>query len=207
MKKCIAFLRKTILVLLCLCGAGLALVLLSIGYVFTRYAGDATYPAECGIVFGTAVRPVFDEHGTIIYTDAGPGILRRVSAAADLYRQGKIKKLFMTGGKGEGMQESEASVMRRMAVVRGVVFEDITIEDSSNSTWENVRNTIPLMQSCKSIVGISDRYHLARIELLAARAGRVIQIQPATVHANLAFELRSAVREAIGILLLIVQIY
>ncbi len=172
----------------------------TLSHVLSRFAGNATFPADCGLVFGTAVRPVYDR-GAIVYTGPGPGILRRVAAAADLYRTGRLKKVFLTGGRGEGMAESEASVMQRIAVVQGIRLEDIVIEQESHSTVENLRHSLPLMEDCMSIVGISDRYHLARIELLAARTGQPIMTYPAEANAGAAFEARSILREALGIML------
>src|SRR5205807_2057348 len=110
--------------------------------------------------------------GTIISTGAGPGILRRVGTAAELYKEGKVQKIFLTGGKGEGMAESEAGVMRRVALADGIAPKDLVTEEQSHSTEENLRNSLPLMGDCTSIVGVSDRYHLARIELLSLLAGR-----------------------------------
>ncbi len=203
-------LRRLFLRLAAVCGLLLVLggciLAGTVTYVVSRFGGSATFPAECALVFGTAVRPIF-ERGEIVYTGPGPGILRRVAAAADLYRQGSVQKVFLTGGRGEGMAESEASVMKRIAVVQGIHLEDIVTEEESRSTIENIANSFPIMEGCMSIVGISDRYHLARIELLAAKAGRPIMTYPAAANAGVAFETRSILREALGIILIIFPIY
>ncbi len=176
----------------------------AVWYVLDRFDGNAVLPADCAIVFGTAVRPVVQD-GKIVYTAPGPGIIRRISAAADLYRAGKVKKVYLTGGLGEGMAESEARVMRRMAVVKGIALEDTRVEEESRSTWENIANTFPLMERCGSIVGVSDRYHLARIGLIAERAGRRISLYPAEPIPGRRFEAWSTLREAAGVMLLVLQ--
>jgi uncharacterized SAM-binding protein YcdF (DUF218 family) len=168
-------------------------------FVVTQFDGNATFPADCGIVFGTAVRPLRDERGAIVYAAAGPGIMRRVETAADLYRQGSLRRIYLSGGRGEGMPESEAEVMRRMAVVHGVANEDLTIEERSTSTRENLIFTQPLAKHCASVVAISDRYHLARIRVLAWLQGWKLQTYPADRHATKAFEVRSVMREVLGI--------
>lgn len=194
------FVRRLLLSLALLLVLGLCTFAGTVRYVIARFEGTVALPAECGLVFGTAVRPTY-QNGKIVYTGPGPGILRRVAAAADLYRAGNIKKVFLTGGRGEGMAESEASVMKRIAVVQGIRLEDIVIEEKSRSTVENLKYSLPRMKGCMSIVGISDRYHLARIELLAAKAGRPIMTYPAAANAGRAFETRSVLREALGIML------
>jgi uncharacterized SAM-binding protein YcdF (DUF218 family) len=175
------------------------LYLLTVAYVFAAFHGDAVFPADCAVVFGTAVHPVRSPHGDIVYTGPGPGILRRVSTAAALYRSGKVKRVFFTGGTGDGMAESEAEVMRRLAVVEGVAYADIMVETQSHSTRENLAFTRPLMQGCTTAVGVSDVYHLARIKVLSRLMGWKLGTYPAAERPDLPFELQSVLREGIGI--------
>ncbi len=176
----------------------------AVWFVVMGFDGNAKLPSDCAIVFGTAVRPVVQD-GRIIYTAAGPGILRRVAAAAELYRTGQVKTIYLTGGKGQGMKESEASVMRRMAVVNGVAQGDMRVEEASRSTWENIHNTLPLMRGCRSIVAVSDRYHLARIRVIAEQAGGPMTTYPAAAAPDWRFESLSVLREAAGIMLIALQ--
>ncbi len=199
------WLRRLLRAALWLSASATAFFVVALVLVYARFPGVSHFPAACAIVFGTAVRPTYDAHGQIIYTGPGPGILRRVGTAAELYRDGKVKKLFLTGGKGEGMVESEASVMKRIALAGGVSAEDIVIEEESHSTDENLLNTLPRMGDCDSIVGVSDRYHLARIELLSWFDGRRIQTFPAFPPADQAFENRSVIREALGVMFIALQ--
>ena len=144
----------------------------------------------CGIVFGAAVRGG---------SEAGPGILRRVQAAADLYHQGSIQTIILTGGKGSQIQESEAAVMQKVAMRLGIDSEDLILEDQATSTWENLAFTKELIGDCSSIVAISDRYHLARIEYLAELQGwGNLRTLPAGRVPLVSFEVRAVVREALG---------
>ncbi|MDB4979171.1 MAG: hypothetical protein JWM56_1357 [Candidatus Peribacteria bacterium] len=171
-------------------------VLVEVGMSF---GGNATLPADCGMVFGAAVHAVIGADGTIMGDVSGPGIRRRVRTAADLYKKGQIQKLFMSGGKGNASQASEAEIMRAEALKMGVPASRIVTEDLSRSTWENLKNTRPLTAGCKTVIGISDRYHLARIRQLATQQGwRVLEIYPASTHAAPYFELRSILREGVG---------
>jgi uncharacterized SAM-binding protein YcdF (DUF218 family) len=139
-----------------------SVLLLSYILILTDEVGDATLPADCAIIFGAAV-----VSGNL----PGPALTRRVGKAAELYRAHQINRLILSGGKGDGNRQSEAAVMRRLAVSLGVSASHITLEQQSHSTWENLLYSRNLTEGCSSIVGISDGYHLARIKLLAFRQG------------------------------------
>ncbi len=164
----------------------LAVVTLSIRSYF---GGTAQLPADCALVFGAAV------YG---YDTPGPAILRRVGKAAALYRDGQVRTLILSGGvgKGSGASDSEASVMRTHAVALGVDPQDIVLESSSHSTWENLLYARPLTEGCEKVVGISDQFHLARIELLSWRQGwGALNTLPAEERPPVLNEWRSTVRE------------
>lgn len=163
--------------------------------VILAFPGNARLPADCAIVFGTAVRPVRDELGNTVSAQAGPGIQRRVAAATDLYRQGLVHRLFLTGGTGQGMRQSEAMVMMRLALDHGVRPDDIVLEGESHSTEENLLHTQPLTGGCSSFVAVSDRYHLARIRFLAGKMGWQLQTYPAQKTGGTVFEAFSVLRE------------
>lgn len=147
--------------------AGFAVVLgaafgFSTYMVHAGFEAEATLPADCAVVFGAAVYGL---------SQPGPAIVRRVTAAADLYRGREVNRLILTGGMGTGNRETEAGVMRKQAMMRGVPPDAITLEEESHSTQENIEFSTPLIQDCESIVVVSDAYHLARIKLLAWRQG------------------------------------
>jgi len=161
--------------------------------VVMSFSGNAVFPTECAIVFGAAVHK---------NSTPGPGIRRRVRTATDLYNEGKIEKLYFSGGFGSTFQaKSEAMVMKEVALEAGVPEKDIFIEEQATSTWENIEYTAPMMQNCTSVVGISDRYHLARIKLIAHKQGwGSLQIHPAAWVSSLPFEMWSTARETLGLL-------
>jgi len=179
-----------VLTLLAVCVAGSVLFV-----VIRGRAGDAVLPADCGVVFGAAVHPVFDSNGKFISIDPGPGIQRRVETAVALYHAHQLQKLYMTGGRGEGMSVSEAEVMRDEAVREGVPTADISLEEQSHSTEENIRFTRPLTGSCSSVVAISDDYHLARIGWIARMQGWKLSTAPAQRKPDALFEAQSVFRE------------
>lgn len=160
--------------------------------VYSHFDGTAELPADCAVVFGAAV------YGQNL---PGPAITRRVAAAADLYRRGQVKTLIFSGGKGRGVRESEAEVMRSFAIELGVSADDIIIEDKSHSTWENIANVRNLTSQCSNVVGVSDQYHLARIELLSWRQGwGELETVPAQDRPPAASEKRSVIREVLALI-------
>jgi len=168
--------------------------------VLNGRSGNAQFPADCAIVFGAAVRAIRNEQGSVVGENAGPGIARRVAAAADLWSNKQINQIFLSGGTGEGMGRSEADVMEERAITLGIPASILTKEEQSGSTKENLQNTQNLTKDCYSVVGISDDYHLARIQLLAWQLGYNIQTYPARTQPNVKFQIQSVIREALGLM-------
>ncbi|MBI5155794.1 YdcF family protein [Candidatus Peregrinibacteria bacterium] len=164
----------------------LSVVLGTTVLILSRFSGTAQLPSECGVVFGAAVygsRPSM-------------AVMRRVDRAADLYRQKMLSKIFVTGGKGNGARLSEAAVMKARLLSENVSPADIFMEDKARSTWENLLFTRPLTAGCTSVTGISDAFHLARIELLARRQGwKTIQTYPAPRPLSFRLEMQGLERE------------
>ena len=175
----------------------------TIVYVAQRMDGTGTLTADCVIVFGAAVWPVFNAEGNITALTAGPGIVRRVATAAGLFEQGRTHRLFFSGGRGVGNRKSEAQAMKEYAVSIGIPAERITLEEQSTSTWENLLYTRPLTEDCRSVLAISDAYHLARIRLMAQAQGWDVPTLPAESRPQTLFILKSLLREAIGVDLLV----
>lgn len=167
--------------------------------VFAHFDGTADKEAfargggvTCGLVFGAAVHK-----GSL----PGPGIARRVQTAARLYRVGLLQHIILTGGKGEPGVASEAAVMRDVALKNGIATGDLSLEERARSTWENLLFSKPLTGSCTTVIGISDRYHLARITYLARRQGwEDIRTLPSDLEPSWFFEMKSVGREVAALL-------
>ena len=99
------------------------------------------------------------------------------------------------------MHMSEASVMAKEARDAGVEAGDIVLEEQATSTLENIKFTQDVMRSrCTFVLGVSDRYHLARISLLASRLGVPLQTYSAGAPMNSLLEMKDIVREAMAII-------
>ena len=109
-------------------------------YVLHGRSGNAKLPVDCAIVFGAAIQPIRDFDGRVIGEGAGPAIERRVETAANLWKAGSVKHLFFSGGRGEGLDRSEADVMAEEALHHNVPQSAFTLEDQSKqsvttTTW------------------------------------------------------------------------
>lgn len=169
--------------------------LMSVVAVILHFSGNAAFPVECVVVFGAAVREG---------DEAGPGIYRRVETAVHLLKEGSIEKLFLSGGVGEGNALSEARVMRDLAIEMGADPKVISLEEHATSTWQNINFVRSYLEDCDGIVGISDRYHLARIRLTSILLDVPMEVYPAERHAGYAFEGIAVFREALGILIYLI---
>lgn len=107
----------------------------------------------------------------------GPSVLLRdrLDTALAYWESHKDIKIVVTGGKGDDEHVSEAQGMYDYLTARGVDGDSIYMEDQSRNTWQNVNYTFALMERegwnlTDDVLLVSSGFHLARIELLWARA-------------------------------------
>ena len=86
-----------------------------------------------------------------------------------LIKSGRIKKVIFSGGSnGVSNQNNdtvaEAVKMRKLAIKLGIKEEDILIDDKSNNSFENVKNSFGLIkdQNITEIAIITSEFHLKR---------------------------------------------
>ena len=80
----------------------------------------------------------------------------------------------VTGGKGNDEQYSEAYVMKKYLVEKGISPSRIVTEEASESTEENLlysKNIIELNGLSKNIVIVTDRFHELRARIWAEKSG------------------------------------
>ncbi|MBC8289528.1 MAG: YdcF family protein [Planctomycetes bacterium] len=131
---------------------------------------DYRRPADVAVVFGCRVY----RSGNL-----SPPLADRVRSAAQLYEQGLVRYLIMSGGPGMG-DVHETDAMRRFAVELGVPVERILIDREGLSTSATIRNTLPLIRehNFRRILAVSNYYHLPRIKLCFQRAGQQVFTVP-----------------------------
>jgi uncharacterized SAM-binding protein YcdF (DUF218 family) len=105
----------------------------------------------------------------------------RLDHALDLWRSGVAPMMVFTGGRGvPGERFSEGGAGRQWAIDHGVPANRILIEESSRSTYENLRGVRKLLapRGMHRIVLVSDPYHMFRAVEQARDVGLVAQPSP-----------------------------
>lgn len=126
-------------------------------------AKDETRPADAAIVLGASV---YDNSPSPVFRE-------RINHAVDLYEEGYVDAIIMTGGVGEGNIRSEADIAREYAEEQGVPAESIYKEESSKVTLENLANARQIMreQDMDTALVVSDPLHMKRAMLYARDLG------------------------------------
>ncbi|MDP9727393.1 YdcF family protein [Alicyclobacillus tolerans] len=125
---------------------------------------------------GRNIRPVPADVAIVLgaFTDGyrpSPPLIRRLHAAIDLYRMGYMQAIIVSGGRGQDEKVTESHSMKRFLVMNGVAPHVIFEEHKSSDTWENLRNSLLLMNSlgfADAIIVTSD-YHLPRALAVAKK--------------------------------------
>ncbi len=117
-----------------------------------RYTEFATVPAKSiAVVFGAGVYP----DGTL-----SPMLADRVDAAVKLYRQGRVRKLLMTGDNST-LNYDEVNAMKRYAMKLSVPVQDITLDYAGFSTYESCYRAKAIFGVTQAIL-VTQKYHLPR---------------------------------------------
>ena len=155
LKKYYAFRSIWLTILVCL--AGFSVVFLSVYYYSddTDLLTSEKYKADAGVVLGAAVwggnRP-------------SPVLRERINKGFELYQNGIIKYIVLTGGGAPG-EMTEAEVGKNELIKKGVDEKYIFVENKSNSTLEQItyiNQNLYKKNSWKEMILITDNFHLLR---------------------------------------------
>jgi uncharacterized SAM-binding protein YcdF (DUF218 family) len=98
----------------------------------------------------------------------------RIIQAVILYNQGKVKKIIVTGGSGELLNQGqkESMLIKDFCIKLGVRDSDILIETESRNTYENAIFTKRLIPYEKEkVLLITSAFHMRRSAAVFAKAG------------------------------------
>jgi SanA protein len=153
---------------LLLAAAGLAIAAVAIPNLLVWRGGDGPVTsdpsrvphAQAALVLGAQVKP-----------DGTPSdmLADRISAAADLYRAGRVDKLLLSGDHSRANYD-EVGTMRRILLADGIPARDIFTDHAGFDTWDSA-------QRAKRVFGVSDavvvtqRFHMARALYDARHSG------------------------------------
>ena len=100
----------------------------------------------------------------------------RFNNALELYYEGKIKKILLTGGSGSLLKDepSEAVLIREFLVQSGIPDSVIIVEGASKNTWENAKFTAEILEKDypnASCMLITSAWHMRRSQGCFDKAG------------------------------------
>jgi uncharacterized SAM-binding protein YcdF (DUF218 family) len=133
-----------------------------------------------------------------------PVLRARLDHALVLWRKGLAPRLILTGGRGPRDTTSEAEVGQRYALRHGVPAEAIALETAGRTTSESLRAVSRMMEreADRSVVLVSDPFHMLRLSILARRLGLIAFTSPTTtspISANSAASMRYVLGESVKV--------
>ncbi|WP_026968465.1 YdcF family protein [Algoriphagus terrigena] len=115
----------------------------------------------------------------------------RITHALQLYRMGKIKKIFITGGQGLNPvnPQSEAELLQRFLLMTGVPESDVLIEDQSKNTAQNAAFTKAFLKqrnisTDQEFILITSAFHMSRAKGCFDKAGLKTQTFPVDYYSH-----------------------
>jgi SanA protein len=109
--------------------------------------------------------------GAQVYRDGRPSIMLadRISAAAELYKAGRVDKLLLSGDHSRKTYD-EVGTMRRILLAQGIPAQDIFTDHAGFDTWDSAQRARRVFD-VKTAVVVTQRFHMARALYDARRAG------------------------------------
>jgi vancomycin permeability regulator SanA len=104
-----------------------------------------------------------------------PVFQRRLDAALDLYNDGCVSRILVSGGGQPGDATTEAASGLAYLTARGVPTEHIAVEPTATSTYEAVSSGLPLI-TARPIVVVTDAYHGRRVAWVFDRFGEDVTL-------------------------------
>lgn len=141
-------------------------VLIMSGFLFIQRRPPMPPTSDLALVFGNAV----NADGT-----PGPMLRDRTMAAIKLYREGKVKKIMLSGAMDptRGSLKQEPIAMKMLCLQQGVPEQDIILDPTGVNTRASVDAARKVMEAnhWNKVVGVSDDWHLPRIQMTFDQAG------------------------------------
>lgn len=100
-----------------------------------------------------------------------PALYNRSLEGLRLYEDGRGERLVLSGGRISDKDISEAQYMRKVITKNAKTVPPMILEEDSHSTFENILNSRRKVPEAKSVVVVSDEFHVARGVLMAKAAG------------------------------------
>lgn len=150
--------------LVTLCGAGTVILLVAQILMFGRIPVVAEPGLDYVVVLGSQIHS--DEPGNVLRL--------RLDKASEYAMENPDTYLILSGGREKKKTETEAQVMKRYLMEKGVPESQMLLEERSTSTLENLVFSRELMgeHSKNARIGIlTSNFHLYRAQMIAKKQG------------------------------------
>ncbi|HET9055955.1 MAG TPA: YdcF family protein [Chitinophagaceae bacterium] len=114
--------------------------------------------------------------GNVVYNNGNlsPWLKTRVDKAIELYREGRVKKIFVSGGRGKGKYHyPEGDAMRAYLIKMGIPEMVIIKDNEGVNSYYTAKNFIELTQKehFSSAIIVTHFYHIARCRYILNKLG------------------------------------
>ncbi len=133
---------------------------LTLLHILSFYPHQASRESDCAVVFGAAVWPGY--YGPV----ASHALADRTLSAAQLYEKGLIDCIILSGADSI-YGAHEVDMMTDILLAQDIPLEVLELDRDG----VNTAATIEHLDKSRSYILVSNDFHLARIGLLAQRAG------------------------------------
>ena len=158
--------------------AVLLLLVLVVGYVGVTFVQvwaasrhDGAKAADAVVVLGAAQ---YDGRPS-------PVLQGRLDHALELYQDGLVDVIVVTGGKQKGDRFTEAYVGSTYLRGKGVPGDDLLLEVQGRNTWESLAAATRILhdKGMDDAVLVTDGYHALRVDAIADELGIEASVSPA----------------------------
>ncbi|MEO5569996.1 MAG: YdcF family protein, partial [Bacteroidia bacterium] len=138
----------------------------------SRRIDSINKPYDAGVLLGGAMRYYNSEMDRVVYGSA----VDRFIQCIKLYREGKIKKIFISGGSGLLLDQKykESELLEKILLEMNVPEQDIVIENKSRNTRENALFSVEILKKDfaeQKFLLVTSGYHMRRSLACFKKAG------------------------------------
>ncbi|MFM7080040.1 MAG: YdcF family protein, partial [Bacteroidota bacterium] len=144
-------------------------------------------PYEVGILLSGATRGLDMNANRPLYGSGADRVLQTIA----LYKQGKIKRVLLTGGSGsvEHPEQMESYWTKKVLLDAAIPDSVIYVEHQSRNTWENAKLSAELLKGNHELSGrkllITSAFHMNRAQACFKKAGLEFDIYPVESGKNI----------------------
>lgn len=108
--------------------------------------------------------------------ESGPSLMlqKRIDAAYEYLSENESVICIASGGQGSDEPVSEAEAIRNELVKKGISPDRIILEDKSENTFQNIRNSIEILDSLgmkRRAVIVTSEFHQLRAKMIGSKQG------------------------------------